>query len=142
MYKPSIYVGNIGGPKTRFYQTLHKEITHYITKCDLILNGDGTIYNVYNKDPHYYWNLLGQTDVIGANVGIHPLMDINHVIQTKKPRIISITPYKDKYSSERGIEKIVHKPDLEYINKYYKPFNNSDTLYILKPEYTTPYCEK
>jgi hypothetical protein len=141
MYKPSIYVGNIGGPKTRFYQTLHKEITHYITKCDLILNGDGTIYNVYNKDPHYYWNLLGQTDVIGANVGIHPLMDINHVIQTKKPRIISITPYKDKYSSERGIEKIVHKPDLEYINKYYKPFNNSDTLYILKPEFSEPYCK-
>ncbi len=141
MYKPNIYNGNIGGTKTRFYKPLHKEITHYITKCDTILNGDGTIYNVYNKDAHYYWNLLGQTDVIGAKVGIAPLMDINNVIKTKKPRIISIKPYKDKYSSERGIDKIVHNPDQEYIKKYYKPFNNSDNLYILKPEYSTPDCK-
>ena len=141
MYKPSIYNGNIGGPKTRFYQPLHKEVTHYITKCDTLLNGDGTIYNVYNKDAHYYWNLLGQTDVIGAKVGIAPLMDINHVIKTKKPRIISINPYKDKYSSERGLDIIVHNPDQDYIKQYYKPFNNSDNLYILKPEYTTPDCK-
>ena len=142
MYKPDIYNGNIGSKKSRFHQTLHREILHYITKCDNILNGDGTIYNVYNKDSHYYWNLLGQTDVIGAKVGIAPLMDINHVIKTKKPRIITITPYKDKYLSERGIDRIVHLPDMNYINKYYKPYNNSSNLYILKPEYSNLDCKK
>lgn len=142
MYKPDIYNGNIGSKKPRFYQTLHREILHHITKCDNILNGDGTIYNVYNKDSHYYWNLLGQTDVIGAKVGIAPLMDINHVIKTKKPRIITITPYKDKYSSERGIDRIVHLPDMNYINKYYKPYTNYSNLYILKPEYSNLDCKK
>ena len=46
---------------------------------------------------HYYWNLLGQMDVIGAKVGIRPLMDINHVIESKKPKIINVKPYYDKY---------------------------------------------
>ncbi len=135
MYKPSVYEGNIGPKKTRFYQPLHREILHYIKQCDYVLNGDGTIYNIYGKDPHYYWNLLGQTDVIGNKVGIHPLMDINNVIKNKKPRIINVKPYKDKYYAERGIDMIVHNPDMYYINKYYKPYNNSEDLYILKPEY-------
>lgn len=142
MYKPSIYNGNIGGKKTRFYQPLHVELLYDITLCDTILNGDGTIYNIYNQDPHYYWNLLGQTDVIGHKTGIAPIMDINHVIKTKKPRIISITPYKDKYSSERGIDVIVHNPDMEYINKYYKPYHNSNNLYILKPEFSNLDCPR
>ena len=142
MYKPNIYNGNIGPKKTRFYQNLHREILNHITKCDNVLNGDGTIYNVYNKDSHYYWNLLGQTDVIGAKTGIAPLMDINYVIRTKKPRIITVKPYKDKYSSERGINRIVHRPDMQYINQYYKPYQNSNTIYILKPEYSNLDCKK
>ena len=141
MYNPSIYEGNIGSKKERFYTPLHRQILHHITKCDYVLNGDGTVYNIYNRDPHYYWNLLGQTDVIGAKVGIAPLMDINHVIKTKKPRIISTTPYKDKYALERGIDIIIHKPNMDYITKYYKPYKNSQDLYILKPEFSEPYCK-
>ncbi|MBR5598454.1 MAG: glycosyltransferase family 39 protein [Alphaproteobacteria bacterium] len=142
MYKPAIYEGNIAPKKSRFHTPLHMEIYKRTTKCDYVLNGDGTIYNIYNKDPHYYWNLLGQTDVIGAKVGIAPLMDINNVIKTKKPRVISIRPYYDKYYSERGQKIVVHYPDMAYINKYYKPFNLSENLYILKSEYTDFECNE
>ena len=141
MYKPSIYNGNIGNRKGRFYEPLNKQVVRLSTPCDYILNGDGTIYNLYNRDPHYYWNLLGQIDVIGAKVGIRPLMDVNRVIETYKPKIISSAPYKDKYSSERGIYKIVHHPDMDLINKYYKPLGNGGDLYILKPEYSNIRCE-
>ena len=141
MYKPSIYEGNIGNRKGRFYEPLNKQVVRLSTPCDYILNGDGTIYNLYNRDPHYYWNLLGQIDVIGAKVGIRPLMDINYVIETYKPKIISSKPYRDKYSSERGIDKFVHYPDMSLINKYYKPMGNSGDLYILKPEYSNVKCE-
>ena len=141
MYKPAVYNGNIGNRVGRFYEPLNKKILHYITPCDYVLNGDGTIYNLYNRDPHYYWNLLGQLDVIGAKVGIRPLMDINKVIMAYKPKIISAAPYRDKYASERGIDIYVHRPDMELVNKYYKRFDNSDVLYILKPEYSKLKCE-
>ncbi len=139
MYDPAIYNGNIGSPKGRFYEPLNKKIVRLSTPCDYILNGDGTIYNLYNRDPHYYWNLLGQTDVIGAKTGIHPLMDINQVIETYKPKIISAAPYYDKYASERSIQIVVHRPDMNLVNKYYKPLGNG--LYILKPEYAPAKCE-
>ena len=141
MYKPAIYEGNIGNRIGRFYEPLNKQVVRLSTPCDYILNGDGTIYNLYNRDPHYYWNLLGQIDVIGAKIGVRPLMDINYVIETYKPKIISSKPYKDKYFSERGMDVNVHVPSMELINRYYKPLNNSDNLYILKPEYSNVKCE-
>ena len=141
MYKPAVYEGNIGSRVGRFYEPLNKKILRYITPCDYVLNGDGTLYNLYNRDPHYYWNLLGQLDVIGARVGIRPLMDINKVIRTYKPRIIFAAPYRDKYAAERGVDIYVHRPDMELVNKYYKPFDNSESLYILKPEYSKLKCE-
>lgn len=140
MYKPSIYEGNIGDPINRFYKPLNKQIVQLSTPCDYILNGDGTIYNLYNRDPHYYWNLLGQLDVIGAEIGIHPLMDINQVILAYKPKIITATSYRSKYASERGVDIYVHRLDMELVNKYYKHFENSDVLYILKPEYSRLKC--
>ncbi len=139
MYKPAIYEGNIGNYKGRFYQPLHKDIVRLTNPCDYVLNGDGTIYNLYNRDPYYYWNLLGQIDVIGAKIGIYPLMDINKVIEVYKPKIISAMPFMDKYYQERGIDVVVHNPDMELVNKYYRPL--SDNLYILKPEYSPVKCD-
>ncbi len=141
MYKPAIYEGNIGKRIGRFYEPLNKEVVKLSTPCDYILNGDGTIYNLYNRDPHYYWNLLGQIDVIGAKVGIHPLMDINRVIETYKPKIITVVPFYDKYAKERGTDIIIHQPDMNIINKYYKTLKNSDTLYIRKPEVAPVKCD-
>jgi hypothetical protein len=141
MYKPAIYEGNIGEEKGRFYNPLHRKVTKFVTPCDYILNGDGTIYNIFNRDPYYYWNLLGQLDVIGADIGVYPLMDINQVILTYKPKIISVQPYRNKYFSERGQDVIVHMPNMNIINQYYKPLDNDTTLYILKPEYSLLKCD-
>ncbi len=139
MYDPAIYNGNIGNRKGRFYRPLHKEVVKLTTPCDYVLNGDGTIYNLFNRDPHYYWNLLGQTDVIGAKVGIRPLMDINRIIEVYKPKIITSEPFLDKYAKERGYEVIVHKPDPALVERYYKPMGNG--LFILKPEYSRLKCD-
>ncbi|MBP5699026.1 MAG: glycosyltransferase family 39 protein [Alphaproteobacteria bacterium] len=141
MYHPAIYNGNIGTRVTRFYKPLNKEVIEKSTPCDYILNGDGTIYNLYNRDPHYYWNLLGQTDVIGAKVGIHPLMDINKIIEVYKPKIITAAPYYDKYAKEHGYDVVVHQPDMELVNRYYKPMSANSNLYILKPEFAPAKCE-
>lgn len=141
VYKPSIYEGNIGKRVGRFYEPLTEEVVRLSNPCDYIINGDGTIYNLYNRDPYYYWNLLGQIDVIGAKVGIYPLMDINKIIEIYKPKIITVTPYYDKYAKERGKEIIVHQPDMNLVNKYYKPLKNSDSLYIRKPEAAPVKCE-
>lgn len=140
MYHPSIYEGNIGSRKPRFYKPLHKEVLEHVTPCDYILNGDGTIYNLYNRDPHYYWNLLGQIDVIGDKVGIQPLMDINKVIEIYKPKIITGKDYYDKYAQERGYDIVIHHPDMVLINQYYKPYGITG-LYILKPEYSNIKCD-
>lgn len=141
MYKPAIYEGNIGGRINRFYKPLNKQILQYANPCDYVLNGDGTIYNLYNRDPHYYWNLLGQTDVIGAKVGIRPLMDINQVIEKYKPKIITAAPFYDKYYKERGQDVIVHQPDMNLVNKYYKRLDNVTDLYILRPEFAPVKCD-
>jgi len=141
MYKPAIYEGNMGNPRPRFYYPLNKLVAMRTTPCDYVLNGDGIIYNLYNRDPHYYWNLLGQTDVIGAKVGIHPLMNINQVIETYKPKIINAAPYFDKYYKERGKDVLVHLPDINLINKYYTKFDNTTNLYILKPEFAPAKCD-
>lgn len=141
MYKPAIYEGNMGHRVGRFYKPLNKEILQYVTPCDYILNGDGIIYNLYNRDPHYYWNLIGQTDVIGAKVGIHPLMNINEVIERYKPKIIPMAPFFDKYAREHGYDVIVHQVDPELLKRYYKPLGNAGVLYILKPEMAPAKCE-
>ena len=47
----------------------------------------------------------------------------------------------DKYAKERGIDIIVHKPDMEMINRYYKPYNQNSDLYILKPEFAPIKCD-
>ena len=141
MYKPDVYQGNIGVRINRFYRPLNKEVVRMSTPCDYILNGDGSVYNLYNRDPHYYWNLLGQIDVIGEKAGIHPIMDINKVIENDKPQIIYNAPYKDKYAAERGIDINIHIPDAKLVNKYYVPLQNSEVLYILKPEYRRLKCD-
>ena len=141
MYKPEIYNGNIGNRVNRFYHPLHEQITKKINPCDYVLNGDGSIYNIFNRDPHYYWNLLGQLDVIGAKVGIRPLMNINRVIEVYKPKIIFGKIYYDKYAKEHGQDVIVHEPDMELIEKYYKPMESPEGLYILKPEFAPAKCE-
>ena len=109
-------------------------ITRKITPCDYVFNGDGLMYNIFGKDPHYYWQLIGQLDVIGEKTGIVEKPDINKLIEYYKPRFVYGKSYFNKFANESGRKEIVHYVDMDLINKYYNqsPFAN---VYELKKEY-------
>ena len=95
-------------------------ITRKITPCDYVFNGDGFMYNIFGKDPHYYWQLIGQLDVIGEKSGLEPKPNMNELILKYKPRFIFGSNYFDKFAREAGRYEIVHYIDKEIVNTYYQ----------------------
>lgn len=116
-------------------------ITRQITPCDYVFNGDGMMYNLFAKDPAYYWQLIGQLDVIGEETGIYPKPDINALIEKYKPKFVYGKNYFNKFAEESGHKEIVHYVDQKLIEKYY-----DKTAYYpvcqLKPEYDKRKCVK
>ena len=92
------------------------------------------MYNIFGKDPHYYWQLIGQLDVVGEKTGIVDKPDINKLIEYYKPRFVYGKNYFNKFAEESGRKEIVHYVDMGLIDKYYQatPFNH---IYELKPEF-------
>lgn len=137
----------IGGAYYDFYQDrqdkpyLPDYITRRITPCDYVFNGDGMMYNIFGKDPAYYWQLIGQLDVIGEQTGIKPKPDINQLIRDLKPKFVFGLNYFNKFSSESGRKEIVHYIDMDLIKTYYEvtPFT---PVYELKKEYDHRRCVK
>jgi hypothetical protein len=115
-------------------------ITRSITPCDYVFNGNGLMYNIFGKDPHYYWQLIGQLDVVGEKTGIYPKPNMNELIMQYKPRFIFGMNYFNKLAEEKGMREIVHYIDQELIDTYYKPTDFSG-VYELKDEYLTK-CDK
>ncbi len=128
------YVNVIKDNKTKPY--LPDYITRKITPCDYVFNGDGFMYNIFGKDPHYYWQLIGQLDVVGEKSGLEPKPNMNELILKYKPRFIFGSNYFDKFAREAGRYEIVHYIDKEIVNTYYQKsmFVN---IYELKEEYVT-----
>jgi hypothetical protein len=114
-------------------------ISAHITPCDYVFNGDGAMYNLFGKDPAYYWQLIGQLDVIGEQTGIHDKPDINALIREKKPKFIFGRSYMDKFAAESGREEIVHYVDDALVRQYYQPTSFMD-VYQLKDEYDQQEC--
>lgn len=114
-------------------------VTRQITPCDYVFNGDGMMYNLFAKDPAYYWQLIGQLDVIGEETGIYPKPDINALIEKYKPKFVYGKNYFNKFADESGHKKIVHYVNQDLIEKYY-----DRTAYYpicrLKPEYSKRRC--
>jgi hypothetical protein len=99
------------------------------------------MYNIFAKDPAYYWQLIGQLDVVGENTGIHPKPDINRLISELKPKFVFGNSYLNKFSDESGRNEIVHYVDKEIVNKYYNATEFTH-IYELKPEYANRTCKK
>ncbi len=116
-------------------------ITRQITPCDYVFNGDGYMYNLFGKDPAYYWQLIGQLDVIGEETGISPRPDMNRLILALKPKFVYGRSYFNKFSNESGRLEIVHYISPEIIARYYEPtgFGN---VYRLRKEFDNRVCEK
>lgn len=115
-------------------------ISRQITPCDYVFNGDGMMYNIFGKDPAYYWQLLGQLDVIGEKTGIQPRPNLNKIIEEQKPLFIFGRNYFNKFATESGKHQIVHYIDMNMVEKYYDK-TQIKPIYKLKPEYQRK-CKK
>ena len=122
----------------RFY--LPDYITRNISRCDYVFNGNGVMYNIFAKDPAYYWQLIGQLDVIGEKVGIYPKPDINGLIVRLRPKFVFGQSYFNKFADEKMHNEIVHYVNPLLLEKYYEPVREGSIIYMLKDEYNKRDC--
>ena len=139
IFKATVFYAELYQSKRDSY--LPDYISQKINRCDYVFNGNGMMYNIFGKDPAYYWQLIGQLDVVGEKTGIYPKPDINRLILELRPRFVYGSSYLNKFSDESGRNEIVHYVDKNIINTYYNPteFGN---IYELKPEFAKKICEK
>ncbi len=128
-----------------------------INRCDFVYFPSKYLYN---KDLGYYWFLLGHVDVFGERVGIKPVENINKLIIDKMPKVIAVKDVYDRYEKIKGNEVIVHKFDIDMIERFYDKIEiNSEfkevyslsafsdyskkmlNIYVLKPEYWKTNCK-
>ena len=82
---------------------------------------------------------MGQIDVLGEKTGIRERDDLNELIRTKKPKLISGSIYWDTYQEQRGRKIPAHTIDSYLINTYYD-YSGLGSIYILKPQYQRHGC--
>ena len=114
-------------------------VTRQITPCDYVFNGDGMMFNLFAKDPAYYWQLIGQLDVIGEETGIYPKPDMNALIEKYKPKFVYGKNYFNKFADESGHKRIVHYINQDLIAKYYDK-TAYYPIFMLKAEYDKRKC--
>lgn len=128
----------IEAPKLE-YMSGHKFAFENLTPCDYAINGYYSVYNLKAKDAGYYAILLGQIDVLGEKIGIAPKANLNNLIQTQKPKLISAGIYWDTYWEQRGMRVPAHQIDQALVDKYYY-YTGVGDIFILKPEYQKHDC--
>lgn len=111
-----------------------KYVLEHTNRCDAVLNGYGLTYGIYSKDITYYWNLNGQLDVIGSQIGLAPMPNLNAEVKKHLPKIIYTAPFWNERLRKRNIDFPVHLIDKELRDKYYEQSMFMD-VFILKPEY-------
>ncbi len=111
-----------------------KYVLEQTNRCDAVLNGYGLTYGLFSKDVTYYWNLNGQLDVIGSQIGLAPLPDLNAAVHENLPRIIYTGPFWNEKLRKQHIDIPVHWIDSGLRDKYYQQSSFVD-IFILKPEY-------
>ena len=125
--------------KTRLSKTGHEYAFNVLTPCDYAINGYYATYNLKAKDAGYYSILLGQIDVLGEKVGIAPKDNMNELVRTKLPKLVSAGVFWNTYWEQRGKHIPVHQIDSGLINTYYE-YTGLGDLHILKPQYRKNYC--
>ena len=133
-YKGYIYCKEYKLPPNFHRYVTPKYILENTNRCDAVLNGYGLTYGIFSKDITYYWNLNGQLDVIGNNIGLAPLPNLNMAIIKHLPKFIYTAPYWDEKQRKRGISTYVHLVSDAIKNKYYEQSVFYD-IFVLKKEY-------
>ena len=111
-----------------------KYVLEQTNRCDSVLNGYGLTYGIFTKDSTYYWNLNGQLDVIGQEINLAPIPNLNAIVEKYLPKIIYTGPFWHERLHKQGTDVAVHWINPALRDKYYQQslFIN---LFILKPEY-------
>ena len=132
---------------------LNEYIINHSNACDFVLNGRGGNLALFNKNPAYYWFILGRLDFIGQEIGIHEPQDLNQLIREYKPKYIWV---EDIYSYFNR-KQLVYSFDMTLVDTFYSPLFTKDVdfdfkemkeiklpypegLYVLKPEYQKRNC--
>ena len=131
---PSSYL-SARGQDRRFARYLSNTITH----CDYVINSYLGNQSIANKDPHYYWGILGHVDMAGEESGNGKHPDLNALVLQYKPKLIYGKEYWSSYHQNRGQNVLIQKISPEIIDKYYLP-TPFDGFYILKYEYQKKDC--
>lgn len=139
------------------FVTTNSYVEENINRCD---------YNfvhpmgIYGKDMVYYWFLHGQLDVVGSRVGLHEIENVNEMIKKYRPKFVYVDDIYDRYEGYRENKILVHKFDMDLINKLYDKVmlfpemgewdsekkqyvvqDSTDGLYILKSKYRKYNCK-
>lgn len=90
-------------------------------RCDTFIGYNRAAVSLFNMVPVYYWFLLGHVDVFCEKMGIHPVENLSEIIEREKPKYIALTDVYERYAENKEERRIVHKPDMTIIEKYYEP---------------------
>ena len=125
--------------RNRLSKTGHEYAFQVLNPCDYAINGYYATYNLKAKDAGYYAILLGQIDVLGEKVGIAPKDNMNELVRTKLPKLVSAGIFWNTYWEQRSKRIPVHQIDPFLIKTYYD-YTGFGDLHILKPKYQKHYC--
>lgn len=117
----------------------HEYAFQTLTPCDYAINGYYSVYNLKAKDAGYYAILLGQIDVLGEKIGIAPRDDLNELIRTQKPKLVSAGIYWDTYEEERGRKIAAHQISDYLLDAYYE-YTGIGDIFVLKQQYQKRHC--
>jgi len=114
-------------------------ISNNVNRCDYVISAYLSNHSIANKDPHYYWSILGHVDMAGEESGTGEHPNLNDVVLKYKPKLIYGGDYFSSYHQNRGQEVFIQRVSPQIIDQYYlpTPFEN---IYLLKYEYQKRDC--
>ena len=114
-------------------------LSNTINRCDYVISAYMGNQTIANKDPHYYWSILGHVDMAGEESGNKKHPNLNEVVLKYKPKLIFGGEYLSSYDQNRGRNVVIQQVSPEIIDKYYLPTPFKD-FYLLKYEYQKKDC--
>lgn len=114
-------------------------ISNYVNHCDYVISAYLSNQTIANKDPHYYWSILGHVDMVGEEIGAGAHPNLNDVVLKYKPKLVYGGDYFSSYHQNRGQEVFLQHVSPQILDEYYLP-TPFDDFYLLKYEYQKKDC--
>lgn len=138
-----IYYAYISHERYLSARTVNRSFAEFIsaniTPCDYVISSFLGSQSIMNKDPHYYWALLGHIDIAGEELGIAEKPNLNQLVVKYKPKLVTGDIYWNNYYLNRGQRVFVQRISPDILERYYLP-SPFPGMYILKYEYRGKDC--